>query len=149
MKKSFYFDSEISTELATALQQFIDSLETEDEVTFYFNSNGGSVVAGMSMYDAIASMKQKTTADIIGMCASAATYPCLACDSVVMAKNATFMIHPVSGGLYGTVAEIERDLDFMSELEERMLAIYAAKAQYLTMDEIKNLVASTTYMSSQ
>lgn len=149
MIKTFYVDKEITTELATELQGFIDSLELDDEVVFYFNSNGGSVVSGMAMYDSISAMKQKTCGKVIGMCASAATYPCLACDSVEMAKNATMMIHPVSGGLYGTIEQIEKDLDYMAELEGRMIAIYAAKATYSNEKEIRCLVANTTYMSAQ
>lgn len=148
MIKSFYIDSEINDDLAREMQIWIDALDDCDDAVFYVNSGGGSVVAGMAMYDAIARMTQKTTAKIIGMAASAATYPTLACDSVEMARNATFMIHPVSGGLYGTIAEIERDLDYMAELEQRMLAIYAAKA-LIPLARIRELVARTSYLSAQ
>lgn len=123
--KSFYFDKEITAELLTALTAFAEEVDRngEPEVVFYFNSNGGAVTAGMGMYDIIAAMTAKTTAKIIGVCASAATYPALACDRVEMAPHGTFMIHNVSGGLYGTIAEIQKDLEYMDDLEARMLAI--------------------------
>lgn len=42
---TFYIDKEITDELASELQVFIDRLcgDTDSEITFYFNSNGGSV----------------------------------------------------------------------------------------------------------
>lgn len=148
--KSFYIDKEITAELLTELSAFAEEVERigEPEVTFYFNSNGGAVTAGMGMYDIISSMTAKTTAKIIGVCASAATYPALACSRVEMAKNATFMIHNVSGGLYGTIEEIKKDLDYMDDLESRMLCIYAAKAS-ISLEEIKALVDATSYLTAQ
>lgn len=136
MTKTYYIDSEISADTARSCRIFCDSLEADDEVIFYFNSGGGSVVAGMMMYDTIAALQNTTRACVIGMCASAATYPALACDVVEMSQNATMMIHPVSGGLYGTIKEIERDLEYMDELEKRVIAIYAAKAQYITPEMV-------------
>lgn len=148
--KSFYIDKEITAELLSELSAFVEEVERagEPDVTFYFNSNGGSVTAGMGMYDIISSMQANTTAKIIGVCASAATYPALACSKVEMAKNGTFMIHNVSGGLYGTIAEIKKDLDYMDDLEARMISIYAAKA-CITIDEIVTLVNATTYLTAQ
>lgn len=136
MDKTYYIDTEITAESARNLREFCDSLDDTDKVVFYFNSGGGSVVAGMMMYDTIAALTCETHACIIGMCASAATYPALACDTVEMSRNATFMIHPVSGGLYGTIKEIERDLEYMEELERRVVAIYTAKAQYITAAKV-------------
>lgn len=95
MLKTYYIDTDITADSARDLRVFCDSLNDTDKVIFYFNSGGGSVVAGMLMYDTIAALTCKTHAKVIGMCASAATYPALACDIVEMSKNATMMIHPV------------------------------------------------------
>lgn len=149
MLKTYYIDTDITADSARDLRVFCDSLNDTDKVIFYFNSGGGSVVAGMLMYDTIAALTCKTHAKIIGMCASAATYPALACDTVEMSRNATFMIHPVQGGLYGTIKEIERDLDYMADLERRVLAIYQSKAQYIKPEYVATLMAETTYMDAQ
>lgn len=149
MTKTYYIDTEITADSARDLRVFCDTLDDTDNVVFYFNSGGGSVVAGMMMYDTIAALTCETRACIIGMCASAATYPALACDVVEMSRNATMMIHPVAGGLYGTIKEIERDLEYMEDLERRVVAIYAAKAQYITADRVAQLMQDTTYMDAQ
>lgn len=149
MDKTYYIDTEITAESARNLREFCDTLDAQDTITFYFNSGGGSVVAGMMMYDTIAALTCTTRACVIGMCASAATYPALACDTVEMSRNATFMIHPVSGGLYGTIKEIERDLEYMADLEMRVLTIYRHKAVYCTPEFVATLMAQTTYMDAQ
>lgn len=149
MDKTYYIDTEITAESARNLREFCDTLDAQDTITFYFNSGGGSVVAGMMMYDTIAALTCTTRACVIGMCASAATYPALACDTVEMSRNATMMIHPVSGGLYGTIKEIERDLEYMADLEARVLAIYQHKAVYCTPEFVATLMAQTTYMDAQ
>lgn len=149
MDKTYYIDTEITAESARNLREFCDTLDAQDTITFYFNSGGGSVVAGMMMYDTIAALTCTTRACVIGMCASAATYPALACDTVEMSRNATFMIHPVSGGLYGTIKEIERDLEYMADLEMRVLTIYQHKAVYCTPEFVATLMAQTTYMDAQ
>lgn len=149
MDKTYYIDTEITAESARNLREFCDTLDAQDTITFYFNSGGGSVVAGMMMYDTIAALTCTTRACVIGMCASAATYPALACDTVEMSKNATMMIHPVSGGLYGTIKEIERDLEYMADLEMRVLTIYQHKAVYCKPEFVATLMAQTTYMDAQ
>lgn len=149
MDKTYYIDTEITAESARNLREFCDTLDAQDTITFYFNSGGGSVVAGMMMYDTIAALTCTTRACVIGMCASAATYPALACDTVEMSRNATFMIHPVAGGLYGTIKEIERDLEYMADLEARVLTIYQHKAVYCKPEFVAKLMEETTYMDAQ
>lgn len=149
MDKTYYIDTEITAESARNLREFCDTLDAQDTITFYFNSGGGSVVAGMMMYDTIAALTCTTRACVIGMCASAATYPALACDTVEMSRNATMMIHPVSGGLYGTIKEIEKDLEYMADLEMRVLTIYQHKAVYCTPEFVAKLMEQTTYMHAQ
>lgn len=146
--KSFYIDKDIDNDLLQECQRFIDNLEADEEITFYFNSNGGSVVAGFGLYDIISAMPQNTRAVVLGICASSATYPALACDFVEMKPNATFMIHEVKGGLYGTVEEIKNDLEFMDELQARMIALYASKTG-LELPAVESMVNNSTYMNAQ
>lgn len=149
--RNFYIDKEICDELATEIQKFVDECngETEnaEEICFTFNSGGGSVSAGMAIHDALASLTAPTVARIVGLCASAATYGALACDRVEMARNAHFLVHPVTGGLYGTIDEICKDLDYMEELEARMLALYTAKTG-LDLEAVKAIVARGEYLDA-
>lgn len=121
---------EICNELVETVRSQIDGCIANgaQKITFKINSGGGSVVSGLALYDLISAINSvETEAYIYGVCASAATYPALACDKVVMLPMGTFMIHPCTGGLYGTIEQIEADLEYFASLQNRVLAIYASK----------------------
>ena len=110
-KVEIFINGDISTDAANELLKELEFIKSNDEVkkvSFRINSNGGSVVAGLAMYDAISALSGvvETEAFIYGVCGSAATYPALACDKVKMTPNATFFIHLCEGGLYGTIEQI-------------------------------------------
>lgn len=149
MKKIFHFDCEVSTALATSVTDFISHLEQDDELVIMMNSNGGSVVAGLAIYDLINALPNYTECNIIGMCASAATYAAMACDHVVMQPSASYMIHECSGYIGGTPREMARDLAYVEDLQERVIAMYGAKAVDLTPAEIREMMENVTYMTAQ
>lgn len=149
MKKIFHYDSEVCTELVTKFSNFIATLEAEDEILIQMNSNGGSVVAGFALYDLLNSCPNHKTVNIIGMCASAATYILMAADNVVMQPTATLMCHEVQGWLGGTPREIARDLQYMEDLQTQMINLYAKKAKYIDIAKIEEMVENTTYMTAQ
>ena len=110
-KIEIFINGEITTDSCNDLQKEIDYIKSSEEVKkviFRINSNGGSVVAGLAMYDSITSLSGivETEAYIYGVCGSAATYPALACDKVKMSPNSTFFVHLCEGGLYGTIEQI-------------------------------------------
>lgn len=149
MRKVFHIDKDISSEMLTEFSEFIDKLEREDSLTLMVNSNGGSVVSGFALYDLVKGLPNETECNIIGCAASAATYVCLACDKVVMQASSTFMIHEVSGYIGGTPREIKTDLKYMESLQDRMIAMYAEKAKYITLAQIEEMVENTTFMNAQ
>ena len=148
--KSIYIVGEINDELATEVSRQITDAKNAnvDKLVFKINSGGGSVIAGLSMADEIASLNCETEAVILGMCASSATYPALACDRVLMMRNGSFMIHRARGGVQGTVEEMERDLEFLEEVENRFIAMYCAKTG-LSPEEVVAMMDKTTYMNAE
>ena len=127
--KNIYIIGEINDELAADVSRQITEAKNAEvtKIIFKINSGGGSVIAGLSMYDEISALECETEAVILGMCASSATYPALACDRISMMQNGSFMIHRARGGVQGTMEEMERDLEFLEEVENRFIAIYCAK----------------------
>lgn len=148
--KSIYIVGEINDELATEVSRQITDAKSAnvDKLVFKINSGGGSVIAGLSMADEIASLNCETEAVILGMCASSATYPALACDRVLMMRNGSFMIHRARGGVQGTMEEMERDLEFLEEVENRFIAMYCAKTG-LSPEEVVAMMDKTTYMNAE
>ena len=152
-KVEIFINGDISTDAANELLKELDFIKSNDEVkkvSFRINSNGGSVVAGLAMYDAISALSGvvETEAFIYGVCGSAATYPALACDKVKMTPNATFFIHLCEGGLYGTIEQIQADLVFFEQLQNQVIAIYAAKTGR-TPEEIYTEIETPKYYTAQ
>lgn len=150
-KNEILITGEICTELANKVQQEIEALVSNGakKITFKVNSEGGSVVAGLQIYDAITALSDiETECFIFGVCGSAATYISCACDKVIISPNATFMIHKCEGGLYGTIEEIQNDLIYFDQLQNQVLAIYAVRTGR-TIDDIYNEIETAKYYNAE
>lgn len=123
--------------------------DADKSIRVVINSQGGSVVEGLALYDAIVSTTIPTRAEVLGICASAATYILCGADTATMSKNSSIMTHEPQAGLYGTVAEIAKDLQYFDTLRARVIAIYAAKTG-LNADKVEQmLIKETTYLDAQ
>ena len=152
-KVEIFITGDITTDTANELLkelEFVKQSESVKKVSFRINSNGGSVVAGLAMYDAITALSGvvETEAYIYGVCGSAATYPALACDKVKMTPNSTFFIHLCEGGLYGTIEQIQADLVFFEQLQNQVIAIYCSKTGR-DAESIYNEIEQPKYYTAQ
>lgn len=118
-------------------------------ITFCINSPGGSVSDGMALYDIVAALSDiETTAEIQGLCASAATYLPLACDKITITANSDMMLHEPEGGFYGTVVTATADLEYFNVLRDRIIAIYCARTG-LTPDEIVEILKAAKFLNAK
>lgn len=118
------------------------------KLTLRVNSPGGSVTDGLAMYDLISALDCETRCEVAGMCASAATYPALACDTVCMTRNSTFMVHEPEGGMYGTLKQCKADLEFFEDLRARVFALYGSKTG-MTPEEVGNFIDAPRFMNAE
>lgn len=100
---------------------------TAPSITFRINSYGGEVIEALAIYDLIRASEKTFTAEVFGMCGSAATLIALACDRVELAENATWMVHEMKCGVYGTVADFDKMRETMETLRDKVYSIYEAK----------------------
>lgn len=152
MTKEIIITGRICEEASAALEQTLSyyAKENIDHWVIRIDSPGGSTTAGLAMHDAIAALPGTKEAIVLGVCASAATFVACACDSIAMRPNATWMVHPPKGGLYGSVAQIKADLAFFEELEHKVHAMYAARTGQ-TPEEVAAFLADGTnhYFNAQ
>lgn len=126
MNREVIIAGRIDSDSAAAFTQRLQGLTAADVLTVKIDSPGGDTVAGLAMHDLLKTLPCKTEAVVLGMCASAATFVACGCQSIAMLPSATWMIHYPAGGLYGTVQEIEAQLEHFRNLENRVVSIYAA-----------------------
>lgn len=119
------------------------------DITFIVNSPGGSVSDGMALYDIVVALSDiKTTAEIQGLCASAATYLPLACDTIRIHKNADMMLHEPEGGFYGTLKNAEADIEYFATLRDRIIALYASRTG-LSPAEVENVLGEAKFLNAK
>ncbi len=106
---------------------FLQMQDPKKDINMYINSPGGSVSAGLAIYDTM----QFVTCDIntycIGMCASmgAVLLSAGTTGKRFALPNSDIMIHQVSGGASGTASDVERTVEHMYSLKKRLNKILA------------------------
>ena len=105
---------------------YLDSINNDD-ISLYINSPGGSVSAGMAIFDTMNYIKSDVSTICIGMAASMAAF-LLACGKSgkrYCLPNSEVMIHQPLGGVQGQATDIEIHAKNILRVKERMNQILA------------------------
>lgn len=107
--------------LIVAQLLFLESENPEKDISFYINSPGGSVSAGMAVFDTMRFIKPDVSTLCIGMAASMGAFLLAAGTKGkrFALPNSTVMIHQPSGGFSGQVSDIERHANYIVRLKQR------------------------------
>src|SRR5438128_5117156 len=111
--------------LVIAQMLFLQMEDPKKDINIYINSPGGSVTAGLAIYDTMQFVTCDVTTYCLGMAASMG--------AVLLAAgtkgkrfalpNSDIMIHQVSGGAQGQASDVERQVDYMFKLKKRLIKI--------------------------
>lgn len=101
------------------------------------NSPGGSVYAGMSIFNALRSSEADITIYVDGIAASMASVIALCGKPVYMSQYARLMLHAPYGGCYGNKEELRSVSDELASLEDTLADMYASRLGK-TREEIKD-----------
>ncbi len=106
---------------------FLDSEDTNKDIRLYINSPGGSVSAGMAIYDTMQFVKADVSTICVGMAASMGAFLLAAgAKGKRMAlPNAEIMIHQVMGGAEGQASDIKIRAEHIMKIKDRMNALLA------------------------
>ena len=119
-----FIGGEINDEVANAIISellFLDS-QSNDEISIYINSPGGSITSGMAIYDTMGFVKSPISTICIGMAASMAAF---LLSSGKKGKryalpNSEVMIHQPLGGVNGQATEIKIAADRILKLKDKL-----------------------------
>jgi len=113
--------------LVIAQMLFLQMEDPKKDVNLYINSPGGSVTAGLAIYDTMQFLTCDVTTYCLGMAASmgAVLLSAGAKGKRYALPNADIMIHQVSGGAHGTASDVERTVEYMFKLKKRLIRILA------------------------
>lgn len=114
------------------------------------NSGGGDVFAAQAIHNMIKSYAGKVTVTIDGLCASAATIIACAGDTVIMPKNALYMIHNPSVTLWDMydADELIKLSGYLTSVKQTIVNVYLDRSKYLEAEKIKGLMDDETWMTA-
>lgn len=116
-----------SANLIVAQLLFLESENPEKDISLYINSPGGSVYAGMAIYDTMQFVQPDVSTLCTGMAASMGVFLLAAGtkEKRYALPNSRIMIHQPSGGAQGQASDIEIHAREILELRERLNKILA------------------------
>lgn len=113
--------------LIVAQMLFLESEDKEKDIHFYINSPGGSVTAGLAIYDTMQHIKPDVSTICVGLAASMGSF-LLAAGTPgkrLALPNSEIMIHQVMGGAEGQAVDVEIRAKHMIKIKQRLEKILA------------------------
>lgn len=119
--------NDMSANLVVAQLLFLESENPDKEIHLYINSPGGSISAGMAIYDTMQFIKPEVSTLCIGMAASMGAFllQAGAKGKRFMLPNSSVMIHQPLGGFQGQATDIEIHARYILSLRERLYDLMA------------------------
>lgn len=153
MDRIIFLSTDVNDYTATVVQGqllYLDSVDPGKDVSIYLNSPGGSVIAGLGLYDTMQHIKSDVSTICIGMAASMA-----AVLLVAGAKGKRFalphsrvMIHQPMGGAQGQASDIEITAREILKYKDELYRIIADHSG-MSMDKIRNDADRDYWMTAQ
>ncbi|MBQ9887578.1 MAG: ATP-dependent Clp endopeptidase proteolytic subunit ClpP [Lachnospiraceae bacterium] len=131
--------NDVTASLIVAQLLFLESEDPGKDISLYINSPGGSVTAGMAIYDTMHYIKCDVSTICIGMAASMGAFLLSggAKGKRFALPNAEIMIHQPSGGAQGQATDIKIVADRIIETKKKLNEILAANTgQPLSIIEV-------------
>ncbi|MGL4575693.1 MAG: ATP-dependent Clp endopeptidase proteolytic subunit ClpP [Burkholderiaceae bacterium] len=119
---------DVTANLIVAQLLFLESENPDKDISFYINSPGGSVYAGMAIYDTMQFIKPDVSTMCCGLAASMGAFLLAsgAKGKRFSLPNSRIMIHQPSGGAQGQASDIQIQAREILDLRERLNRILAA-----------------------
>lgn len=135
--------------LIVAQLLFLEAEDPEKDINLYINSPGGSVTAGLAIYDTMQFIRPDVTTICVGMCASmgALLLTAGAKGKRFALPNSRILIHQPSGGMQGQATDVRihaEELIRIRELTSEILARHTGQS----MEQIELDVERDRYLSA-
>ena len=119
--------NDTTASLVVAQLLYLEAQDPDKDIQFYINSPGGSVTAGMAIYDTMQYIKCDVSTICIGMAASMGAFLLSsgAKGKRLALPNAEIMIHQPSGGAQGQASDIKIHADWVLKTREKLNRILA------------------------
>ena len=139
--------NDTTASLVVAQLLYLEAQDPDKDIQLYINSPGGSVTAGMAIYDTMQYIKCDVSTICIGM-AGAFLLSCGAKGKRIALPNAEVMIHQPSAGTQGKVTDMEIDVEHFLKIKQRINKILADNTGK-TPEQIKSDSERDNWMTAE
>lgn len=152
-RREIWLTGEIDSQLADAVISQILQLDAEmpqTEITLYIDSPGGSVNAGLAIYDIMQAVQSNIRTVCIGMAASMAAVLFASGDTREILKHGEVMVHDplVNSGIAGSALAVQDKSDRLMQMRKTICGILAAHTGK-SMRQIYKVTAKDTYFGAE
>jgi ATP-dependent Clp protease, protease subunit len=138
--------------LIVAQLLFLESENTEKDISLFINSPGGVITAGMAIYDCMQFIKPDVATYVIGQACSMGSFLANAGaeGKRFMLPNARHMIHQPSGGAQGQATDIQIQAEEILKMKKNLTEIYVKhNSKGKTYDVFERDMERDKFMSAQ
>ena len=120
--------NDVTASLVVAQLLYLESEDPDADISLYINSPGGSVTAGLAIYDTMNFIKCDVSTICVGMAASMGAFLLSsgAKGKRLALPNSEIMIHQPSGGSQGQATDIKIQAEHIPKIKDKLNAILAA-----------------------
>jgi len=142
--------NELTANLVVAQLLFLESENPDKEIALYINSPGGSVYAGMAIYDTMQVIKPDVSTICVGMAASMGAFLLAggAKGKRYALPNSRIMIHQGSGGFRGNTPDVLIQVKELETLVDKLMKIIARHTGQ-DVEKVKRDVDRDRFMSAE
>lgn len=129
---------------------FLKEIDGKNKLNIYINSGGGSVFAGLAIYNQLKRHMSEKTVYVDGVAASIASVIAMAGDKVIIPSNAFLMIHKPWSFAWGNSIDMRKMADDLDRIEEGIMNVYKANLKDgVDIETIKEMVANETWLTGE
>ena len=142
--------NDTTASLVVAQLLYLEAQDPDKDIQFYINSPGGSVTAGMAIYDTMQYIKCDVATICVGMAASMGAFllSAGAKGKRMALPNAEIMIHQPSAGTQGQITDMAIHMKRLQTIKERMNRILAENTGR-SIEEVTAACERDNFMSAQ
>lgn len=141
MDRIIFLGTEVNDYTANVIQAqllYLDSVDSDKDISIYLNTPGGSVYAGLGIYDTMQFVKSRVATICTGMAASMGAVLLVAGEKGMRAAlpHSRVMIHQPMGGIQGQASDIEITAKEILKLKDELYQIISDHSRQ-TMEKIR------------
>ena len=142
--------NDVTANLVVAQMLFLEMEDPDADISLYINSPGGSVTAGMAIYDTMQYIKPDVRTVCVGMAASMGAFLLMAGTpgKRLALPNSEVMIHQPLGGAQGQATDVAIQAEWLMKTKEKMTRMMAEMTGQ-DLEKVKGDVERDYFMSAQ